>query len=302
VVHPRSGTDAVDPDQGSKRTAVAGARISGWAYQLTCNHFDRFELGDGVASWIYQYSNPGPLPIPCFTTGAIEIAVQLEGEWCVEAWSRGAACFARGDVFALPRGLRHTYSFRSLAGDPGLQVGFAIDPQRIEGSAAHRVTCPRMRVEPGAAATWREIAARVVLWRSGRGGLGPPEHPSAIEADVLAAARRECDLLPDAPVLRAAREIDRALDRPLYLAHIAEAAGVHEKTLSRRFIEHCGVAPIRYRTEQRLQRGIRLLWSRPEMSVRGIAAAVGFEDPRFFHRLARATFGMTPAQLGRRPA
>jgi AraC-like DNA-binding protein len=274
--------------KGPKRTAGL----------LLANPFDRFDLGEGVTGWVYTFTNSSVIPIPPHTSGALEIAVQLDGRWELGVWGQPSKSFERGAVFTVPRGVRHTYGF-CADGTPGHQVGFAI----------HLADHPRFNRSPlvwkhavvggTSAKSFRELAVRVCSWR--RAASPSSEVANQVRSELWRLVETELDCSADAPVVRAMTELERHLDRPLYLKHLAEAAGIHEKALSRRFLEQAGVSPIRLRTELRLSRAIRLLWSRADLSVAEAARAVGFDSPRFFHRLAVQTFGLTPAQLARRP-
>jgi AraC-like DNA-binding protein len=262
-----------DPaDQGWKRTAAA----------LVDNPFDRFELPGDAFGWVYRYHNPEPLPIAPITTSSLEIAVQLEGAWEVAVQGEAPRRFGPGDVFVVEPLVRHRYAF-SADGGPGRQVGFAL-PAVVDGRRL-ALAAPGERWRRRLVELAREVAA-------GRRDQAPAALAELVR-DLGAPAQ-------DDPVERGRVLLSATSDRPLYLEHVAEEVGLHPKTLSRRFLQRVGVAPIRFRTELRLQRAIRLLWSRPELAVARVAEEVGFADPRLLHRLAVATFRMTPAQLGRR--
>lgn len=243
--------------------------------QLLANPFERFVLSPRVSAWIYAYANPEPIPIPQVISERLEIAVQIRGAWTLTSWARAPQRFEPGAVFVIPPLTRHTYAFDARRG-AGLQVGFEIDVG---------VGCAPFRVEPE---RWRAIAECVLAGR----------RDEALAEEIEREALGACDE-DISPWTRAQREMLAHLDRPLYLDHLAEALGVHGKTLSRLFLARAGVPPIRFRSELRMRRAITLLWSRPELSVRAVAGCVGLEDVRALHRAARQTYGLTPAQLGR---
>jgi AraC-like DNA-binding protein len=243
--------------------------------QLLANPFERFVLSPRVSGWIYRYANPTPLPIPQVISERLEIAVQIRGTWTLSSWAAAPQRFEAGSVFVIPPLTRHTYSFEAHGG-AGLQVGFEIDV----GVGHPSNLC---------APAWLALAEMVLA----------EVRDEALAGEIEREALRTCDE-DTSTWSRAQREMLAHLDRPLYLDHLAEALGVHGKTLSRLFLAHAGVPPIRFRSELRMRRAITLLWSRPELSVRAIAARVGMEDVRALHRAARQTYGLTPAQLGRR--
>ncbi|WP_026401748.1 GlxA family transcriptional regulator [Actinomadura rifamycini] len=81
--------------------------------------------------------------------------------------------------------------------------------------------------------------------------------------------------------------IDAGYARPLPLAALAAAAGVSERTLTRRFAAATGLTPLRYQQELRLERAEHLIGQ--GATAESAARAVGFADARMLRRLrARA--------------
>ncbi len=267
---------------------------------LLSNQFDRFDLGGGVFGWVYVFRNRGVLPIPRHVAGSYEVAVQLEGEWAVSSWGRPVVVARAGDAFTVPGGTSHTYEFRAGL-RPGIQVGFAVRPQELEARPPGLLRWSRDRLAGPARDGLREVAQCVAAWRTGAHGAAHVDR-GRLRARVLELVTGELDLEPASGYATARMALEQHLEHPLYLRHIAEASRMHEKTLSRAFVERLGVPPIRFRTEMRIQAAIRRLWSQPELAVAKAAQEVGFDSARFFHRIVRATFGMTPAELARRPA
>ncbi|MEZ4238731.1 MAG: AraC family transcriptional regulator [Myxococcota bacterium] len=255
--------------QGWKRTAAA----------LVANPFERFELPDGAFGWVYRYHNAQPLPIPALTTASLEVAVQLAGDWTLAVHGAAPSRRGAGEAFVVPALTRHRYAFAGV----GRQVGFALPPRR-EGR--------RLLLGP-LGARWQRRLVALGHEVAGGGRAGVAEALEELVRDRGALAGED-------PVERARALLEQTYDRPLYLEHVAAEVGLHAKALSRRFVAQVGVAPIRFRTELRLQHAIRLLWSRPERPIARVAEEVGLADPRQLHRLTVATCGMTPAQLGRR--
>ena len=236
------------PDQGWKRTAAA----------FVANPFDRFELPSDRFGWVYRYRNADPLPVAPITTASVEVAVQLEGDWEVAVWGEPSRRYGPGDVFVVPALVRHRYAFRAR-GATGCQVGFAL-PGVVDG----RRLAPWPLCAP-----WRRRFLELA-----RDLAGPGDVHATLDAFAADAPVAELDSVERARVLLAETSA-----RPLYLEQVADEVGLHPKTLSRRFRERTGVTPIRFRTELRLQRAIRLLWSRPELAVAAVAARVGIDDP-----------------------
>jgi transcriptional regulator GlxA family with amidase domain len=83
--------------------------------------------------------------------------------------------------------------------------------------------------------------------------------------------------LPNRPVDSLAPVLDWAqahLDRPVSLIDLARAAGTSPRTLTRRFVDGMGVAPLRWLTGQRVRRAQELLES-TDLSIEQIAERSG---------------------------
>jgi transcriptional regulator GlxA family with amidase domain len=77
--------------------------------------------------------------------------------------------------------------------------------------------------------------------------------------------------------------IDGGFPNPLRLADLAAAAGVSERTLTRRFTGATGLTPLRYQQILRVERAEHLIGH--GATVEAAARAVGFEDARMLRRL-----------------
>ncbi len=102
----------------------------------------------------------------------------------------------------------------------------------------------------------------------------------------------------DAMVAEMLTTIERRIERPTSLADLASSAGFTPQHLTRRFRRALGVTPMACLTAMRLECSARLL-REGRLTVRAIAAAVGFADPAYFSRAFKARFGHSPtAQPG----
>jgi transcriptional regulator GlxA family with amidase domain len=88
-------------------------------------------------------------------------------------------------------------------------------------------------------------------------------------------------------VHRAQELIDARYDAPLRLAELANAVGVSERTLTRRFSRATGLTPLRYQQALRVERAESLIAQ--GSSVESAARSVGFEDARMLRRLRAAS-------------
>jgi AraC-like DNA-binding protein len=256
------------------------------------NRFDRRDLGLGAVEWIYEYRNRSPLPIPPYLSTGFELGVQLSGEWFHRGSRAGARLFVPGMVHTISPGERFWYAF-AAPHEAGTLVGFTVYP----GEAPE---LPRGLVFAGGVATGDARLfdlCRAMKDADARGERLPTEE---IRGELVRFLLANCEATPHDALLEAKKALEEGFDRPLYLRHIASIAGMHPVTFSRKFIERFGLTPTRYRLELRINAAVRLAWSRRDMSIRDVAAQVGFEDVRYMHRVFVRKFGMTPSQIGRR--
>jgi transcriptional regulator GlxA family with amidase domain len=88
-------------------------------------------------------------------------------------------------------------------------------------------------------------------------------------------------------VHRAQELIDERFATPLRLADLADAVGVSERTLTRRFTRTIGLTPLRYQQTLRVEQAEALIAQ--GSTVESAAHAVGFEDARMLRRLRAAS-------------
>jgi AraC-like DNA-binding protein len=80
------------------------------------------------------------------------------------------------------------------------------------------------------------------------------------------------------------------------LGAIARALGVHPHTAAHVVRAHTGASFSAWRRQQRVAIALALLRTRPDMSIKEIAAAAGFGSTSVFDRFVRRTQGCSPSQ------
>jgi AraC-like DNA-binding protein len=184
-------------------------------------------------------------------------------------------------------------------------------PVAAEPSSA---TTVGVRLRPGAAGVLGESAAvlrdeRVAtdaLW--GRAGAGLADRVAHAQDDrerltllTAAVARRAAAARPpDAAVAAAVA----ALSGPgTTVAQAARAAGLSDRQLRRRFLEHVGYGPKTLDRVLRLQRFLALAIATAD-DLAALAASAGYADQAHLTRETRALAGATPRELvaARRPS
>lgn len=84
------------------------------------------------------------------------------------------------------------------------------------------------------------------------------------------------------------------LDRPLQVATLAARASVSPSHFFALFKRRIGLAPMDYFTRLRMERACRLLET-TSLSVKEVAAELGYEDPFYFSRVFKSVNQLAPS-------
>lgn len=105
---------------------------------------------------------------------------------------------------------------------------------------------------------------------------------------------------PDAPqkIARTIAYMKRHLDQALRLDALAALAGLSRSRYTALFKEQTGYAPIDYFNRLRMHRACQWL-DTTELSVKAIAARLGYGDPLYFSRMFRLVNDMSPMEYRR---
>jgi AraC-like DNA-binding protein len=125
---------------------------------------------------------------------------------------------------------------------------------------------------PAFSARLSQIAFAVLLHL---GESAAPEHPREIR--------------------RIIEYMKRHLDTPLELRGLCDKAGISMRQCNRLFRRHLTTTPMAFFAGQRISWAVNLLESTP-MSIKEIAAVVGFDDPLYFSTAFRRHIGLSPQQ------
>lgn len=100
-------------------------------------------------------------------------------------------------------------------------------------------------------------------------------------------------VLADSRLLRAAAGVVTHPERPYTVASLASAAGMSRSGFATRFAQHYGQTPMQFVQYVRMHSAARLLRT-SEMSIKCLAAAVGYSSRSQFTRAFKAIHGMDP--------
>jgi len=119
----------------------------------------------------------------------------------------------------------------------------------------------------------------------------------AILARVISEARRvrPVDRRAELVIRRARQIIVRSAAEPLRVPEIARELGVGYSWLRQAFRRHTGLAPAQYHAQVRLHQAQEMLEG-TDLSVKEIAAALGYDTQSYFSRAFRRKTGRWPTQ------
>lgn len=108
-------------------------------------------------------------------------------------------------------------------------------------------------------------------------------------------ARQEGD-----SVRRACEYIVNNLSMPITVSDVAEHVGLSRSRLYRLFMAELQLSPVQVLTQARIRQACALL-RRGDLSVKEVAASVGFDNQLYFSRRFREVMGMPPTQFAAEP-
>lgn len=118
----------------------------------------------------------------------------------------------------------------------------------------------------------------------------------ALHDDLMARTAAGSGEAGHAAVNRATAHARAHLDRSLDVATLAAVAGLSRAHFSRLFTRLNGMSPSDFVLRERMSRAARLLVN-GQLSVKEIASACGFEDPNYFAKAFRRTYGTSPSEF-----
>lgn len=113
-------------------------------------------------------------------------------------------------------------------------------------------------------------------------------------------APREPEDVP-AWLQRACASLEEQLDAPLSPERVAQDVGLSYESFRKKFAQHTGTSPARYRMARRIEAACALL-VQGDWTQRAVARRLGFRDEFHFARCFKAVTGVSPGEFRRRRA
>ncbi|WP_237152243.1 AraC family transcriptional regulator [Oryzibacter oryziterrae] len=165
-------------------------------------------------------------------------------------------------------------------------------------SAALSVTGPILRPKPRTVEIFADCCNRLI---EGEGDT--PGAASALAYRVVAALYDDVffghtgEAEVDGPMARVVRYVGANLGRDLSVDALAAVAGLSRAHFSRLFAHSVGVPPAEFVLSERMRKASKLLAVNGDVSIKEVAALVGFDDPNYFSKVFRRHFGASPSEF-----
>jgi AraC family transcriptional regulator of arabinose operon len=123
-------------------------------------------------------------------------------------------------------------------------------------------------------------------------------HLSRIAYQLVLLLARDVALRYPDPVRAAIEHIDRNLNRSLTGLQLARVAGLSQTHFNRLFRRHVGISPKQFHVRHKMEWAEHLL-TESELSVKEVAATLGYDDPLYFSSQFRRHTGHSPRHYRR---
>jgi AraC-like DNA-binding protein len=104
------------------------------------------------------------------------------------------------------------------------------------------------------------------------------------------------------PIGRAVDHLRAHAGDRIAVGELAAATGYTRAHFSRKFARAIGTPPALYARKERLRRAASVLAANPGTTIKQVARLLGFEDPNYFAKVFRRTFGVSPTEYRQRGA
>jgi AraC family transcriptional regulator len=112
------------------------------------------------------------------------------------------------------------------------------------------------------------------------------------------AAQSRVSALPRWQVRRVEEYVESHLECAIRIADLASLCGYSAGHFHRAFRQTCGMTPLEFVNQRRVQRAREILQAESGLTVAELAERVGYTSPDYFARLFRRLVGVGPARYG----
>lgn len=114
------------------------------------------------------------------------------------------------------------------------------------------------------------------------------------------AAVKELEIAEEPDLAQSIRQyIELYFNKPISVAQLSEQFNYSQVYLTRIFRQEFGLAPMKYQTQVRIEKAKQLLENHKMADIKDIAAAVGYDDARYFSRVFKQMVGVSPSEYVR---
>jgi AraC family transcriptional regulator len=112
------------------------------------------------------------------------------------------------------------------------------------------------------------------------------------------AVQSRVSALPRWQLHRVEDYVESNLESAIRIADLASLCGYSAGHFHRAFRQTCGMTPLEFVNQRRVQRAVGILQAEPGLTVAELAERVGYASPNYFARLFRRLVGVGPARYG----
>jgi AraC-like DNA-binding protein len=220
-----------------------------------------------------------------------------------------------GRIYIMPPFERHSFAFEPGTDQTHVAVHFDLAPDFPDGSQiddrlaysvrlTDRVALPANGIPTGIPDVYAAAVDIVAMFQR-RTILSRVQADAGLFQLIAASLVQSCDAGADPSRVRSTRgasvidrvlaHIDSHLADPFTITDLAAIGAVSNAHLTRLFRQELGYAPMGYLTKRRMIKARELLRDE-RLSIKEIAARVGYKDPHHFTRVFRQFDGLSPSQ------
>ncbi len=167
-----------------------------------------------------------------------------------------------------------------------------------ESLVLHLTDCSYKQAESIRLKNYSSVLGDFLTLYEGRKSLSDINGKKAVIYSLLQSVADSEKAMPSDPAFKLAVDfISRSFcQSDLSLSDVCRASNLSVSSLRRKFQAYYGTSPLKYITSLRLSRAVGML-VKPNSSVKEAAAKSGFDDEKYFSRIIKKHYGVSPSSL-----